>query len=354
LHLDQLGGSGQDGFSFRGSTAVFWKGTLKPWKRRRLAGYLWAFSPGFLLHRSLTSSCPPFPKEVALLPARFDYVAPGSVEDTISTLSQRGDEAKVLAGGQSLVPLLKLRFASPAVLVDINRVPGLSFIDESETYLRVGAMTRNRDLVRSEVLRTHYPVMSAAAPLISDPIVRNMGTIGGSLAHADPAGDWGSVMLALGAEVMVRGPSGERSIPISDFLVDTFTTALQPDELLTEIRIPRPSGKSGGTYLKLERKVGDFATVAVAVQLEMSNGTIGRAGIGLTAVGSKNLQATDAELSLVGAEPTEAAFAEAARLAAAAADPISDVRGSAEYKRSIVGTFVKRGLNRALELARAA
>lgn len=286
-----------------------------------------------------------------MLPSRFEYVAPGSLEEAISTLGQRGDEAKVLAGGQSLIPLLKLRFASPALIVDINRVPGLAFIEESGDHLRVGALTRNRDLVSSELLKMKYPVMHAAAPLISDPIVRNLGTIGGSLAHADPAGDWGSVMLALGAEVVVRGPSGERTIPISDFLVDTFTTALEATEVLTEIRVPKAAVRSGGAYLKLERKVGDFATVGVAVQLDLNNGTIGRAGIGLTAVGSKNLQATEAERSLAGVEPTAAAFEEAARLAVETANPITDVRGTADYKRSIVSTFVKRGLGRALELA---
>jgi aerobic carbon-monoxide dehydrogenase medium subunit len=288
-----------------------------------------------------------------VLPARFDYVAPTSLEEAIAELGKRGDEAKILAGGQSLIPLLKLRFAAPALLVDLNRVPGLAYIEESSDHLRVGALTRNRDLVASELLRDRYPVMSAAAPLISDPVVRNLGTIGGSLAHADPAGDWGSVMLALGAEVVVRGPSGERTIPISDFLVDTFTTALAPDEVLTEIRVPKAPARSGGTYLKLERKVGDFATVGAAVQLDLQNGSIGRAGIGLTAVGSRNLQATEAERSLVGAEPTAAAFEEAARLAGQAAEPITDVRGTADYKRSVVSTFVKRGLGRALELARA-
>jgi carbon-monoxide dehydrogenase medium subunit len=288
-----------------------------------------------------------------MFPSRFEYVAPHSLEEALSTLAERGDEAKILAGGQSLIPLLKLRFAAPALIVDLNRVPGLSHLEESDGHLRIGALARNRDLVMSETLKAGYPAIAAAAPLVSDPIVRNLGTVAGSLAHADPAGDWGSVMLALGAEVTVRSASGERTIPVAEFLVDTFTTSLEPTEVITEIRVPKPAGASGGTYLKLERKVGDFATVAVAVQLALDDGRIGRAGIALTAVGPKNIQAIDAERSLAGSEPTPESFEEAARLAADAASPISDVRGSADYKRAVVKTFVERGLDRALELARA-
>jgi carbon-monoxide dehydrogenase medium subunit len=248
---------------------------------------------------------------------------------------------------------MKLRLATPAHLVDIGRL-GLEAISESDGRLTVGALARHRDLERSDVLKARYPVMAAAAPLISDPIVRNLGTIGGSLCHADPAGDWGSVMLALDASVVLRSARGEREVAMPEFLVDTFTTALEPDEILTEVRIPQAAGASGGTYLKLERKVGDFATVAAAVHLSLSDGTIERAGIALTAVGPKNLRPTDAEASLAGAEPTEAAFAEAGRLAAEASSPVSDVRGSADYKRHVVDVYVQRGLARALEMARAA
>jgi carbon-monoxide dehydrogenase medium subunit len=287
-----------------------------------------------------------------VFPSSFEYAAPHSIEEALAILSERAADAKVLAGGQSLIPLMKLRFASPAMIVDLNRIPGLSFVEESDDRLRVGALTRNSELAASKLLDESYPAMAAAAPLISDPIVRNLGTIGGSLAHADPAGDWGSVMIAMGAEVVARGSSGERSIPVTDLIVDTFTTSLEPDEIITEVRIPKSAGRSGGTYLKLERKVGDFATVGVAVQLALENGNVGRAGIGLTAVGSKNLQAEAAQGVLAGEEPSEDAFREAARLAADAADPVSDVRGSADYKRAIVRTFVKRGLDRALEMAR--
>lgn len=288
-----------------------------------------------------------------MLPSRFEYHRPASLDEALGLLAQYGDEAKVLAGGQSLIPVMKLRLATPGHIIDIGKL-GLNDAAESDGQLRIGALTRHRDLERSDLLKARYPVMAAAAPLISDPIVRNLGTIGGSLCHADPAGDWGSVMLALGASVVLRSPRGERELPISEFLVDTFTTAIEPDEILTEVRVPQPSASSGGTYLKLERKVGDFATVAAAVHLSLSNGTIERAGIGLTAVGSRNIEASQAEASLAGAEPTEAAFAEAGRLAAEASSPVSDVRGSAEYKRHIVDVYVRRGLARALETAHAA
>jgi len=288
-----------------------------------------------------------------MLPSRFEYHRPDSLEEALQLLSQYGDEAKVLAGGQSLIPVMKLRLATPAHLVDIGRL-GIDQIVEADGRLTVGALARHRDLERSDVLKARYPVMAAAAPLISDPIVRNLGTIGGSLCHADPAGDWGSVMLALEASVVLRSARGEREVAMPEFLVDTFTTALEPDEILTEVRIPQPAGSSSGTYLKMERKVGDFATVAAAIHLSLSGGTIERAGIGLTAVGSKNLQPTEAEASLAGAEPSEAAFAEAGRLAAEASSPVTDVRGSAEYKRHVVDVYVRRGLATALELARAA
>lgn len=289
-----------------------------------------------------------------MYPARFDYMAPRSIDEVLSTLEQQGDAAKVMAGGQSLIPLMKLRFAAPALVVDLNRVAGLDSLEEANGHLRVGPLCRHNGLAASELLKRGYPTMAAAAPLIADPLVRNLGTIGGSLAHADPAGDWGSVMLALDAELVARSASGERKIPIDDFFKGTFTTALQPTELITEIHVPKPRGPSGGAYLKLERKVGDFATVGVAVHLELDGGKIGRAGIALTAVGPQNLAATDAEEALEGEEPGEQAFAEAARLAAQAAAPSSDVRGSADYKRDVVRIFVERALARSLEIARKA
>jgi carbon-monoxide dehydrogenase medium subunit len=287
-----------------------------------------------------------------MLPARFDYLAPASLDEALSILAERGEDAKVLAGGQSLIPLMKLRLAQPAVLVDLGGVPGLDGLEEDGDHLRIGAMRTTASLADSDLLRGRYPAMAAAAPLISDPIIRNLGTIGGSLAHADPAGDWGSVMLALGGEVVARSASGERTIPVSELFQGTFTTSLGPGELITEARVPRAPDRAGGTYLKLERKVGDYATVAAAVQVEMSNGHIGRAGIALTAVGATNVACGAAEAALAGAEPTDDALEEAARLAAEAAEPWDDIRGSAAYTRHVARVFVRRGLARALDIAR--
>ncbi len=288
-----------------------------------------------------------------MLPARFDYHRPATLDEALALLDQYGDDAKVLAGGMSLVPLMKLRFATPEHLIDVNGIADLHGMLESDGWLRMKATTRHHELETSDIVAARYPAMAAAAPMIADPLIRNRGSIGGSLVHADPAGDWGSVMLAMSAQVVVRGSGGERTIGIDDFLVDTFTTSIQPNELLMEVRVPAPAPRSGGTYLKMERKVGDFATVAVAVQVTMDDGRIGKAGIALTAVGSKNIRASDAEASLAGAEPTEGAIAEAGRLAEAAADPQSDLRGSADYKRHVVSVFVRRGLARAVELATA-
>jgi aerobic carbon-monoxide dehydrogenase medium subunit len=287
-----------------------------------------------------------------MLPARFEYHRPASLDEALGLLSSL-DDAKVLAGGQSLIPLMKLRFSAPSHLVDVNRLPGLDRIDADDGMLRIGALVRHGQMAGSEVVEASHPLLSSTAPQISDPLVRNLGTVGGSLAHADPSGDWGSAMLAAGASVALRGARSEREVPVSEFLVDIFTTSIEPDELLTEVRVPLPKAKLGGAYLKLERKIGDYATVGVAVQVEMANGTIDRAGIGLTGVGSKNIQATDAERSLAGAEPTQAAFAEAGRLAAAACDPVSDIRGSSEYKRNVVEVYVRRGLARAVDSALA-
>jgi aerobic carbon-monoxide dehydrogenase medium subunit len=288
-----------------------------------------------------------------LLPAGFEYQRPQTLDEALKLLDQLGNDAKVLAGGMSLIPLMKLRFAAPAHLVDLGAVQGLSGTTEEGGTLRVGAMTRHADLEDNELLKARYHAMAAAAPQISDPLVRNRGTIGGSLAHADPAGDWGSVMIAMGASVVARSRAGEREIGIDELLVDTFTSSLASNEILTEVRIPTPNATSGGAYLKLERKVGDFATVGVAVHVELSDGHIGKAGIGLTAVGSTNARARDAEEALAGAEPTEEAFAEAGRLAAETARPNDDIRGSVAYKKNVVDVFVRRGLAQAVEAARA-
>jgi carbon-monoxide dehydrogenase medium subunit len=287
-----------------------------------------------------------------MYPASFDYFAPTTLDEALALLEEYGEDAKVLAGGQSLIPLMKLRFASPRALVDINGVSDLGDLEEQDGSLHVGALVRHKACERSELLRGRWATMGDAAPLISDPIVRNLGTVGGSLAHADPQGDWGSVMLAMRAEITVRGPSGTRTIPIDEFFQGPFTTALEPTEILTEVRIPDPGARAGGTYLKLERKVGDFATVGVAVHVSFSNGSVGTAGIALTGVGPKNLRAEAAEQALAGRALDDEAISEAARLAAEAAEARTDVRGTEAYKRNVVRVFVERGLRKAVEVAR--
>jgi aerobic carbon-monoxide dehydrogenase medium subunit len=287
-----------------------------------------------------------------MYPASFDYFAPTTLDEGLVLLEEYGEDAKVLAGGQSLIPLMKLRFASPRALVDINGVSELGELEEQDGSLHVGALVRHKACERSELLRGRWATMGDAAPLISDPIVRNLGTVGGSLAHADPQGDWGSVMLAMRAEITVRGPNGTRTIPIDEFFQGPFTTALEPIEILTGVRIPDPGARAGGTYLKLERKVGDFATVGVAVHLSFSNGSVGTAGIALTGVGPKNLRAEAAEQALAGRALDDEAMSEAARLAAEAAKARTDVRGTEAYKRNVVRVFVERGLRKAAEVAR--
>ncbi len=289
-----------------------------------------------------------------MLPSRFEYDRPATLDDALGLLAQYGEDAKVLAGGQSLIPMMKLRFASPGRLIDVNRIPGLDAIEERDGMLRIGALVRHKQLAASEVVSARYPTIAAAAPQIADPIVRNLGTIGGSLSHADPSGDLGSVMLALGASVVLKSSTGEREVPIGEFLVDTFQTSIAPNEMLTEVHVPSPGARAGGSYLKLERKVGDYATVAAAVYLELANGSIGKAGIALTSVGLTNIKATAAEASLSGAAPGDAAFAEAGRLAAEASNPVTDVRGTANYKRHMVDVYVRRGLATAFAAAGAA
>jgi carbon-monoxide dehydrogenase medium subunit len=289
-----------------------------------------------------------------MYPAKFDYAAPRTLDDALALLVARGDEARVLAGGQSLIPMMKLRFATPGFLVDINRLPGLDHIEQVDGELRLGALVRHNAVARSDLVRRTNHTMAAAAPWIADPLVRNLGTIGGSLAHADPEGDWASVMLACGASVVATSGQGQRVIPMSDLIVDVFTTSLRPDELLTEVRVPIPRNRTGGAYLKLERKVGDYATVAVASHLELDEaGRIANAGIALTSVAPTNLSAVEAERALVGEMPSDELLAEAAALAAQAASPRSDVRGPAEYKRDVVRVFTRRGLARAHQLASA-
>jgi aerobic carbon-monoxide dehydrogenase medium subunit len=296
-----------------------------------------------------------------MLPRSFQYFAPTAVEEVAGLLKEHEGDVKILAGGMSLIPLMKLRLASPGYIVDINRVKGLEYIEESEDgkTLLIGSLTRHHALESSALVKKRAPLLSEAAGSIGDPQVRNLGTIGGALAHSDPSGDWGAAILALRGEVAVLGPSGERSIPIDDFLVDTFTTALKEGELITHVSVPIPPEEgSGGAYLKLERKAGDFATAGVAAQLVLENrkdgGHCTYAGIGLTALGPKNLRASNAEARLVGRRLTKEVISEAASAAAAECAPTDDpLRGSAKYKREMAGLFTRRALELAATRAHA-
>jgi carbon-monoxide dehydrogenase medium subunit len=290
-----------------------------------------------------------------MFPSRFRYEAPHSLDEAISLLHDGGDDVKVLAGGQSLVPMMKLRFASPEMLVDINNVPGLAYhrADQDGT-LRIGALCRHADLEFSDLLKGTQPTMAAAAPLVADPLVRNRGTLVGSLCHADPQGDWASVMLALGASVIAQGPNGKRAIPVAEFVTGPFENALAHDEVAVEAVVPQAKGVRSGGYLKLERRVGDFATVGTAVAIEMSGDTVIRAGIALTGVGGATIGCTDAAAALAGQPLTADRIAEAADLAASAAQPKTDHRGSAEYKRQLVRVFVSRILSGSLSTGTAA
>ncbi len=287
-----------------------------------------------------------------MIPASFEYSSPKTLSEAISLLQQHGPDAKILAGGQSLIPLMKLRMASPKHLIDVNGIRELSYIRESEGYLTIGALTREADLDSSDLIRKKYPIISDTAAVIADPLVRNMATVGGNLAHADPANDHPATMLALGAEVVATGPKGTRKIPLSGFFTGLFTTTLAPDEILTEIRVPAPAPRSGGAYLKVERKVGDFAAAAVAAQVTLDGNTIKRAGIGLTNVGPVPIKASRAEKALIGKSADEKSIAEAARIASEESEPNDDLRGSAEYKRDLVRVLTSRALRQAIARAK--
>ncbi|MFQ5690497.1 MAG: FAD binding domain-containing protein [Gemmatimonadota bacterium] len=290
-----------------------------------------------------------------MIPAAFDYHAPASLDEALALLSEHGPGAKVLAGGQSLIPLMRFRLAGPRAVVDLNGVAELARLEESDGALHIGALVRHATIEHTDWIRERYPLLAEAADVIADPLVRNRGTVGGSLAHADPAGDWGSVMLAARAELVAWQAGEERVIPIDDFFLAPFMTALEPEELLTEVRMPRAGPGQAGAYEKLERKVGDFATVGVAVQLSLDDAGICRAaGIGLTAVGPTNLRAARAEAALAGGPPDETRIAEAAALAAEQSQPTADNRGSEEYKRDMVRVLTARALRRAVEHVRGA
>jgi len=287
-----------------------------------------------------------------MIPPSFDYVAPKTLSEAVAVLGQN-ENAKVLAGGQSLIPLMRFRLAGPTLLVDLNRVEGLSYIKEDDGKLKIGAMTRQSAVEHSELVSTKYSLLADTVKVLSDPVVRNLGTVGGNVANADPVNDEPATMLAYEAEVVAMGPNGERVIPITSFYLDLYQSALARDEILTEVRVPMPKRRSGGAYLKLERKVGDYATAAVATQVELDEGgNFASVGIGLTNVGLTALKATAAEDFLRGKAATDDNIRGAAKLAAEAAQPIADSRGSEEYKRSLVKTYAVRALRMAIQRAK--
>ena len=287
-----------------------------------------------------------------MIPPSFEYLRPKTIPEAIAFLQQYGDDAKILSGGQSLIPMMKLRLARPGYLVDINRIAGISHVKEEGGFLKIGGLTREAELEASPVVRAKYPILLDTAQVIADPQVRNLATVGGNLAHGDPANDHPATMLALGAQIVATGPKGERVIPVEDFFLSLFSTALQHDEILTEIRIPIPPPRSGGAYFKLERKVGDFATAAVAAQLTLDgNGACQKVGIGLTNVGPTSIKARKAEDFLRGKKLDGSTIAQAAQLAADESEPSADLRGPVEYKKSLVKELTKRALTRAVERA---
>ena len=285
-----------------------------------------------------------------MIAASFEYDAPSTLEEAIGLLKQHGDGAKILAGGHSLIPMMKLRFASPERVIDINGVPGLSYIKEDGGMLKIGAMTRESEVEHSDLLKKKFPIFGDVSKLIADPQVRNMGTIGGNLAHGDAANDHPALMLALRATVIATGQGGKRPIPIDEFFLGLFATALQQDEILTEIQIPVPAKGTGSAYHKLERKVGDYATAGAAVQLTINDkGICTDIGIGLTNVSATPMRASRSEQLILNNQVTEENISAAAQLAAEDCSPSADLRGSEEYKRAMVAVLVKRMIRKAVE-----
>ena len=285
-----------------------------------------------------------------MIPPPFEYLNPNQLSEAISLLQKHGEDAKILAGGHSLIPAMKLRFALPEYLIDISGIEGMDYLREEGGQLRIGAMTRESSLEESELISEKYPLLLDTVKMIADPQVRNMATVGGNLAHGDPANDHPATMIALRASVMVEGPKGSREIGIDDFFPEFFTTAMDPNEILTEIRIPTPPSKSGGAYLKIERKVGDFATAAVACQLCFdAGGTSEQIGIGLTNVGQTPIRSTKAEDLLRGETPNDNLLQEAGLLAADDSDPADDLRGSAGYKKALVNELTQRAIRISIE-----
>jgi carbon-monoxide dehydrogenase medium subunit len=286
-----------------------------------------------------------------MIPGEFDYYAPSTLPEAIALLEQYGGGAKVLAGGQSLIPAMRFRLSLPEVLIDINRIEGLEYLRESNGYLAIGATAREFMLEESDLVSHKYSMLADAARVVADPIVRNRSTIGGNIAHADPANDHPAVLLAYNAQVIAQGPGGVRTIPIDDFFVDLFENALEANEILTEIRIPTPPQNSGGAYVKMERKVGDYAISAVAAQLTMDGDTCTGARIGLTNVNYVPMRAKNAEQAIIGQVIKDEVLEKAGQAAAAECDPTADLRGSVEYKRDLTRVLTKRAIRQAVERA---
>ncbi len=284
------------------------------------------------------------------VPAPFEYERATSVEQALELLSQLGPEARLLAGGHSLLPMMKLRLASPGYLIDIDPLAdALGYIRQVGGEVKIGAMTRHRALLESELLQSRLAIFTDAEHVIADPVVRNRGTIGGALCQADPSEDLSAVCAAVGAEMVIRGLEGERVLDMHEFHRGPYRTAVGDAEMLVEIRVPLRDD-SGSAYEKVDRRVGDWAVAAAGVSVTLGEGTIARAGIALAAVGS-DVTCTEAEASLVGEPPSDELFANAARLAAASASPVTDQRGSAEYKRHVAMVLTERALRRATERA---
>ena len=287
-----------------------------------------------------------------MIPAAFDYHSPQSLDEALSLLKQHGGDAKILAGGQSLIPAMRFRLAVPAILIDINRLNDLRYVEERGDHLAIGAMTREHSLEDSSAVRSSYPLLHDTTIVIADPLVRNQATVGGNIAHADPANDHPATMLAYDATVVAKGPNGERTIGIDDFFTGLFENAMADDEILTEIRIPKPAANSGGAYTKLERKVGDYAISAAAVQLRLDGATVAAARIGLTNVSPVPMRAKAAETELVGKAISDAVIEAAGKAAAAECDPSPDLRGGVDYKRDITRVMVKRSIQQAIGRAK--
>jgi aerobic carbon-monoxide dehydrogenase medium subunit len=289
-----------------------------------------------------------------MYPAAFEYLAPRGVGEAIEFLRRYGDDAKLLAGGQSLVPMMKLRVARPRYLIDIHRIADLNYIREEAGQMRIGAMARHVQIEESRLIGEKLPILREAASEIGDAQVRNRGTIGGGLAEADPSGDYGAVVLALNAELKCAGPGSERVIPAAEFFTFAYTTAMEPDEILTEIVFPLPDKSSAGVYLKLEKVAGDFAIASAAVQLSLDpNDACGQIGIGVTGAGTVPQKALFVETLLRGKEITPELIDEAGRLIQEGAEPIEDLRGSATYKKKALAAILRRALRTALQRADA-